>query len=44
MSLILIECPVCQTDRTVEYFQDEQTESTILLYCIIQLYTALTST
>ena len=24
MSLILIECPVCQTDRTVEYFQDEQ--------------------
>ena len=24
MSLILIECPVCQTGRTVEYFQDEQ--------------------
>ena len=24
MSSILIECPVCQTDCTVEYSQDEQ--------------------
>ena len=28
MSLILIECPVCQTDCTVEYFQGEQLSQT----------------